>query len=211
MKLRSMNDRSRPRRKRGLVGAAVAVMAIAAALVATSPNAQPAEAGFAANSGQTGCNGVNMAGYVSIGFRYLSLSSVMTTAEDWSRSNNINPTDIETYSTSSASADVVVRDLDYASYCGFDWFTTGNGGTIGLTTCDSVLPWSSCGQHTIRFSSTYANIATTSQRRALACHENGHAIGLTHASSSTTCMTPNVANPPTTYNPTEIGWINNAY
>ena len=211
MKIRSTTNGTRPRRKRGIVAIAVAVMAVTTALVATSPDAQPAEAGFAANSGQTGCNGVNMGGYVSLGFRYLSLSSAMTSAEDWSRSNNINPTDIETYGTSAATADVVVRDLDYASYCGFDWFDTRNGGTTGLTTCDSVLPWSSCGQHTIRFSTVYTNVATTSQRRALACHENGHAIGLTHATSDTTCMKPNVVNPPTTFNPTEIGWINNAY
>jgi hypothetical protein len=190
----------------------VAVFATAAALVSFSPASQPAEAGWVGASGAAGCNGVNMASSASISFYYLNLSSVMTSAQDYVRSNAIDPTDLASSSAGSltSTTDIIVRDLDYATYCGYDWFTSSSGGVTGLSTCDA-LTGSKCKQHSIRYSTNYVNIASTTQRRGLACHETGHSIGLSHASSDASCMKPEDSTPATGYNSTEVGWINAAY
>jgi hypothetical protein len=191
---------------------AIGAMAVVASLVAFSPGAPPATAGWAGNTGGTGCTAVNMAGYSSLSFYYWNLSGAMTSAEDWVRSNDVDPTDLGTYNIVSQSADVVVRDLDYSTYCGLDWYSSSHGGgTTGLTTCDSLLANGRCSTHSIRYSTNYTSIASTSQRRGLACHETGHSIGLTHATSSSSCMVLGATNPAQGYNSTEIGWINAAY
>lgn len=200
----------RPRKSRKIAILAVGAMSVVASLLAFSPGSSPASAGWAGNTGRTGCTAVNMAGYSSLSVYYWNLSSAMTSAESWVRTNDVDSTDLGTYAINSTSADIVVRDLDYTDYCGMDWYvSSAGGGTTGLTTCDTLLANGRCDTHSIRFSTNYTGSATTSQRRNLACHESGHAIGLTHATSSSSCMTPGGTSQ--SYNSTEIGWINAAY
>jgi hypothetical protein len=198
------------RRRVRLAMAAVAILG-AGAIVGLDTNAEPAEAGWAGITGATGCTGINAASVSNLGVYYWNLSSVMGAAQDWVNGAIVNPTDLNVYGYASQTADVVYRDLDYASYCGYDWYQVGSGGTTGLTTCDSLVGSGACKTHSVRFSTNYTNIASTTARRGLACHETGHAIGLTHATSSTTCMTPGNTSSVNQWNPTEIGWINAFY
>jgi hypothetical protein len=51
-------------------------------------------------------------------------------------------------------------------------------GLVGITWCENAATWVKCDQHYVRFKSGY------SVSRALACHESGHAVGLTHGSDA---------------------------
>jgi len=184
---------------------------LSVALVGLDASSEPAEAGWGGVSGSTGCSDINAASGSNLGAFYYYLSSPMASAQDYVFANVIAPTDLSTYSSPTMPTDLIYRDLDYSTYCGLRWYTPGLGGTTGLTTCDS-LAWAGgpCSSHTIRFSTVFSNGTSTSGRRALACHESGHAIGLTHASGSTSCMLPGTTSV-TTWNPTEQGWINAFY
>lgn len=200
--------------RRYLAGAIVAGFAVTAALVAYSPDAGPANASnWSGASGVSGCGGVNRADNAAHYFWYADLSGHMTNAVDWARSNDIDPTDITTYDDGAldAQTDVVVRDDYYVDYCGVDWYTAEVGGVIGLTTCDSVNAARECEKHTIRFSNTYTRYAETTERRGLACHENGHALGLLHSTANTSCMRSADPTPAQDYDAHDVAHINGNY
>lgn len=53
-----------------------------------------------------------------------------------------------------------------------------SGNTIGQTWCDDAVTATRCDQEYVRFrAATYVN-------RELACHETGHAVGLTHGADA---------------------------
>ena len=195
---------------RGRVAAIVGGIALVVASLAVGA---PASAGWAGATGGTGCSGaVNMAGDATISFTYSSVASDMSTSMDWNRTQNLDPTDLVTSVTPSTSADVVVYENSYTTYCGQDWWSaSGGGGVTGFTTCDSLLSNNRCKQHSIRFSGPWAAGASLTNRRYVACHESGHAVGLTHSTLDTTCMKYNDSSPVTVYNSTEKGYINSAY
>jgi hypothetical protein len=171
--------------------------------------AAPASAGFSGASGGTGCNAVNMARDATVGVYYVN-TSLYTSALNWTLSTNLNATDVTpTVLSSSSGADVLVYEGAYTDYCGYDWYQ-GVNGTIGLTTCGSLLSNDRCNLHTIRLSTTYANDATTWQERDLACHETGHSVGLTHTSSTSSCMYSG-SDTASSYNSTDVGYLNSAY
>lgn len=118
-----------------------------------------------------------------------TIRSQVSSAVNYSRAYNLDPTDLVTgYDSSLDSAtDVIVRDQDYVDYCGITWHSPTSGGTIGLATCDSRTGLK-CEQHTVRFDLSYIANATTSEERGLACHELGHSVGLTHRDSECGCM-----------------------
>lgn len=186
-------------------------MLASTALVGLDVAPQPAEAGWAGISSGTGCNSVNAARAASLGGYYWNLSSQMADAQEWVFGYIFNPTDLFAYSDPTPTTDLVYRDLDYSTYCGYDWYAPGQGGITGLTTCDSLMGSGACRTHSIRFSTVYSGSASVTARRGLACHETGHAIGLTHATSASTCMTPGNSSTVNQWNPTEIGWINAFY
>ncbi len=131
-------------------------------------------------------------------FHYVSLNSAVQSAVAWTRTYNYDPTDVNTGydSTLDSATDVIVRNQDYTTYCGFTWHTPTSPGTIGLATCDS-LSGLKCEQHTVRFDISYFNAANQSNERGLACHEIGHTLGLTHRDADNGCMKTNA--PQNTY------------
>lgn len=147
---------------------------------------------FSGLTGATGCTALNMADNSGHSYWYEDLQSENVAATDWTRVNNMDPTDINTSRASSLSSltDVVVRDRYYVDYCGYDWYSTSSGGIVGLVTCDSLVSGSSrCEQHSMRMSNTFTDNTTTTNVRGLACHENGHTIGLAHrAADAPSCM-----------------------
>jgi len=147
---------------------------------------------FSGITGATGCTALNQADNASHSYQYIDLSSYMDSATDYARANAIDPTDVNTVidGTPDALTDVLVRDRYYDDYCGYNWWTASAGGVIGLATCDSLSPTSRCEPHTVRYSNVWGDGASTSHRRWLSCHENGHSLGLTHRDAFDSCMTP---------------------
>ncbi len=166
-------------------------------------------------SASLGCNGVNnSADSISHGYWYNSaLSSAMAQATSWARANAIDPTDINTFDVPALApdTDVVVYDQDYTNWCGQPW--NGSGGfVIGMTHCVSLAsnPANACEKSEVRYDESYTNGATTTRRRNLACHENGHTLGLDEETAGTSCMR-STATDNTTYGSGDITWINLKY
>lgn len=169
------------------------VIGFCAAAALAAVVAPPAIAGnFTGANGRTGCsNGspVNMADNRDHYFWYENVTSAVSSAVNYTRTNVYNPTVINTHNDSSnkSTTDVVVRDEDYSTYCGYSWH--GSGGSLwGLTTCDSTNSASECEKHTVRYDLSYFNAAGTTDERGLACHETGHTLGLTHRDTDSRCM-----------------------
>lgn len=152
---------------------------IAVVAFLASPGAADNYDGFAAG----GCNDVAEADNATHNFQYVDLSSAMDSATDYIRTDIINPTDVNTSidPTPDSHTDVIVRDRYYVDYCGKDWRGDSPGGVIGLYVCDDIdYPSVNCDQATVRYSSFYVDDASQTNERKLACHENAHALGLTH-------------------------------
>jgi hypothetical protein len=166
-------------------------------------------------SASLGCEGVNnSADSISHGYWYNSaLSSTMAQATSWARTNAIDPTDINTFSAPSLAVDtdVVVYDQDYTRLCGEYW--DGSGGfVVGMTHCVSLAtnPANACEKTEVRYDESYTNRVTTTRRRNLACHENGHTLGLDEEFAGTSCMRSH-ATDYTTFTSGDITWINLNY
>jgi hypothetical protein len=114
---------------------------------------------------------------------------------NWSRTNNLDPTNIDTSldATLDVHTDVVVRNGDYENgWCGNFWGPAQNpgiAGTVAVVTCDYLLSGSGgkCDRFTMFLLRWYLMGQTTSDRRKVACHENGHTVGLEHAAHPS-CM-----------------------
>lgn len=172
-----------------------------ALFVLLGPQVGPARAdNFAGPTSATGCTMLNMADNYEHTYYYSGLTSAVSAALDWTRTNNLDPTEMTSVTVSSVTAatDVVAYDADYTTYCGYTWNGSG-GSTIGLVTCVS-LSGSTCEKHELRFDTSYTSGATVTNRRSLACHENGHTVGLAHRASSDSCM-PATLNGVTQYSP----------
>jgi long-subunit fatty acid transport protein len=160
-----------------------ALMLLAGVHVATAPQADA----FAWRTGSAslGCDGItNSADSAAHGYWYLSsLSAAMATATNSARANYVDPTDITTFNAPSLASDtdVVVTDQDYTDFCGKAWHGSG-GVVIGQAMCVSlaVNPANACEKHEVRYDESYVASASGLQRISMACHENGHTLGLTH-------------------------------
>lgn len=147
-------------------------------------------------------------------FYYSSLSADMVGATTWNRLNNLDPTAINTSTTTTVTAttDVVVYDTDYATYCGYAW--DGSGGTlIGLVTCVSLNSASECEKHEMRYDTSWTASRSTTWQRALACHESGHTLGLKHrdnTASDSGCL-PDTQVAITHYSNHDLAHIANQY
>lgn len=139
------------------------------------------------------CAGGNSADSSYHTFYYNSgLSSVMRSATDYARAYAIDPMDLNTAMVALAvDTDVVVYDQDYDRRCLLAWHPTPMGVT-GLAECRTLTPnpAGACEKAEVRYDESYTSIATTTERRWIACHELGHTLGLTHNESypDTSCM-----------------------
>jgi len=204
---------SHPRRRRRAVAVLTIVAALATALVVFAPVSQPADAVFSGSTGKTGCSAVNMGHTRYPKFWYSGLTSRVALHADYVRNYIIDTSDISTSKDTSldANTNIVIMDGAYTTTCGFDWYDELNGGTLALTTCDTIYSSGDCRQHSMRISTTYFTDATLGQARGLMCHEAGHAFGLMHASSSGTCMKYGVTNPAQDWDASEMSQINANY
>jgi hypothetical protein len=187
-----VRDRSAVRR-RGRAGWGLIALGMLISL------ALPVDAGATNFTGATfagGCTG-NVADNRSHFFWYSGLTATTTAAVNWSRTNNYDPTDINTANSGGQTnlTDVVVFDEDYEGlFCG-RYFCCNNGsGWIGFSSCQSLTPPGRCEQDFLYFDLDFMGPQTTVLERSLACHEIGHSVGLMHRSGS--CMQdPLVSNP----------------
>lgn len=115
--------------------------------------------------------------------------------------------------SATALTDVIVYDRYYGDYCGYAWTNGSGSGIVGLVTCDGIVSVSNnrCEQHSLRISNTFIDNSGTFEQRSVACHENGHTLGLQHrAESAQSCM-PAVAINTATYDAHDQAVINGNY
>ncbi|MEV6965877.1 matrixin family metalloprotease [Hamadaea sp. NPDC051192] len=173
----------------------------------------PAAANFSGATGATGCNDLNKADNATHSFHNVDLSTAMVNATSWARTNNVDPTDINTTTDPSLDGltDVVVRDRYYVDFCGHDWYRSStNGGVVGLATCDDTNSADECEQHTVRYNNYFVDNTSLTNERGLACHEIGHTLGLAHRTSKS-CMQQGYPKPLNNYSAHDAEHINNNY
>lgn len=139
---------------------------------------------FSGANSLTGCGGnspVNMADDATHYVWHENLVSTTGAALLTAYANIYNPLDTDMVGDSSNGphTDLVNRDEDYTSYCGYTWDGPGLN-YWGLTTCDSIWPSGRCDKHTVRYDNSDIDGMTADQRVGLACHETGHSFGLRH-------------------------------
>jgi hypothetical protein len=176
-------------RRLAAAGCAV-VLCLGSTLLATTP---ASATNFSGITGLTGCDELNQADNATHNFEYIDLNADNTAATNWVRTNVIDPTVINTSidSTPDEHTDVNVIDRYYTDYCGYNWYTSSSGGTIGATKCDLLSSTNRCDRHSVRYSNYWTDIASNTGRRWLACHENGHGLGLLHRyENADGCMSP---------------------
>ena len=125
---------------------------------------------------------------------YQSLAADTITALNSSRTQDYNPTDLNTFNEDVLTNQTVAIDYDYSgTICGFQWWENGqDGGKIGFSRCMIVVPGGSkCDQNRLDFDNDWMGPGQPSGvKQSLACHEFGHAMGLAHIDPSVTnsCM-----------------------
>lgn len=138
----------------------------------------------------TGCNaGPHLDDGGTHTFQYESTTVGVTNMENWTRTYVYDPTGLTTSFSSGTAVDVIVRDQDYTTYCGYTWHGSGSGTVyVGLYVCEAVTASGKCERSSIRFDLSYVNNTTETNRRGLACHETGHTAGLKHYDVYVGCM-----------------------
>jgi len=175
----------------------LAVILFAVCIVVLHQSLAAAHLAGAGNT--TSCTGFNRTEDRSVTFWYSSLDNVTAEAANWARTNSIDPTDVNTSgASSSSSADVIVNDANYTTYCGYNWHSTGT--TVGLARCTTSHVSGNfqgyCDQHNIYIDTSYFSGTTQFNQRALLAHEIGHTIGAYHE-TGTTVMVVNLPAPTT--------------
>lgn len=158
----------------------------------------------------TGCGPVNSADSASHGYWYSGdLTHAMAAATDWARANNVDPTDITTFSvpTLAFDTDVPVYDQNYSSWCDSSWHPQADG-LVGLSQCVSLAtnPAGACEKNDVRHDESFTSTASLANQRGLACHENGHTLGLGHplAGDSESCVKTGYPKPLLNYSTHEV-------
>lgn len=118
--------------------------------------------------------------YINLGaqqvYYYGNLRTYSADATTWTRSNNINPTNMSTSLTSNHdSSHVHVTD----EYYGATW--------VGATSCQVYAGNNRCQHWHVKYDLSNWDGWQTYQRRHNACHETGHSTGLDHTSAAS-CM-----------------------
>lgn len=97
--------------------------------------------------------------------------------------------------TPDASTDTEHFDRYYVDHWDLDWDGSSSGYNLyAFAKCvkywpraSDTAPWL-CDQYEVRYDLADVDRFTTTQRKALACHEVGHTVGLDHSNESSSCM-----------------------
>jgi len=110
--------------------------------------------------------------------------------------NSYNPTDLSVaYHSSGVYSGTAETDIVYQG--GSSGMT---GSTIGFTWCNDATDSLRCDQHYVRFRSD-ADV-----ERELACHETGHAVGLTHGHEASPMLANNDGRLGCMETPNSLSW-----
>lgn len=112
-------------------------------------------------------------------FNYQDLNDGNREASDRARHQDLNPTDIETSMSDQESADVIVRDDNYITYCGFGW-DGPRANYLGLAECLYINHHNECARFGVKYDTSDTNDWGDNGRQELACEEFGHTVGLVH-------------------------------
>lgn len=178
------------------VGFIIFVLGVASVAYANFGSTDRSACGYSqGNSGPSpATNCVSLANNRTHAVRYVSLGDQWTgidAATTWSLANHYNPTDLVAYVTTTDSVpDVWVYDAFYGNNGIFAWVDcpADNSGTGG----SGQLQW--CRGQKLRYNASLEGQYTSglTARRALACHELGHTVGLRHnthsGSAGDSCM-----------------------
>ncbi|WP_147425374.1 hypothetical protein [Bailinhaonella thermotolerans] len=171
---------------RAVLGAVLALGAVGG----LAPGAQANDFGYPsgccsfADNGQHWYNDDSLESRTKSAFRYamgnLDAQSVMSDAYD---------------ASPNASTDVEAYDAYYVDTWDLDWDGSTTGYNLyGYAKCvKAIAPTPSeddwrCDQYEVRFDLRDVDGFSTDQRRALACHEVGHTVGLSHSTESSSCL-----------------------
>lgn len=196
-----------------LVGRLALVGALTVALTCVSVGTAAAHLSGPTNS--TACTDFNrIEPEAAVTFWYLDLNTTTITDVNWARTNSVDPTDVNTSGASSQStADVVVEDSNYSTFCGFTWHSSTADGVVGLAKCNAL--WSGpftgyCDRFGVYIDTSFTGATTQANRRALAAHEIGHTLGAYHE-SGTTVMVQGYPKPTTAFGTHVTTEINNVF
>lgn len=135
------------------------------------------------------------------------LTSAVSSAQTWSKSNNVSPLDVNplVYGCQYPvyyKYEIVVYDYDY-----------GDTGWAGRWTCVNkqyVSGIDNCKAAKIQIHTDHINGSNTNYDKAVLCHEHGHALGLAHNGGST-CMTNPATSSNKYYKSSEKSELNGIY
>ncbi len=136
-------------------------------------------------------------------FYHVNLTSFMHNASVWNETYHINPTDVvvgHADRTSSINDGVNLHDDYY-------------GDTTWAARWSCLAYYSNrCLFSQIQYNLTHISSGNTDYHRAVACHEEGHALGLDHVSSTTfSCMVTPATSLKRIYSDHDISIINSKY
>ena len=172
----------------GLVLALLGVLMVTGVVAATNFGG-PRDAGVHCDTTPSSQCVANNASH-TVYFEYAT--SALRDATLWAMTNYNNvapPIDMAEVFPPATDRDVTVRG-DYVGYTGW-WAATMCATNASYGGAESPLPgtrW--CRPQILQFNRTYeaSKYPTTTNKRAVACHELGHTVGLQHTTSTTSCM-----------------------
>lgn len=119
-------------------------------------------------------------------FFYSDLSADMIAVSDEALADDYVPTNLDTYYGTFSGSDVIVRDFDYNTYCGYNWDGAPDY-LLALAECRELNASNECAHFAVRFDRDDMDNLGPNQRQSVACHEYGHTVGLEHRDAG--CMT----------------------
>lgn len=213
-------------RHRAAVAAAVAIALVAVA----APQALADN--WVGPTNRTGCQ-QNITDTVGQNYFNVAADSRLWNQISWTRTNNIDPTDVNTSTATSWTTltDVGVWTSDWSGNTQCNWTDPATGRVwlqpwcceaatyttdtrtqipfiLAAAWCETTNSAQECEQHRLYYDTDDINQNSwgTNYLRNIACHETGHTLGLTHVGG--TCMAPSADPAQVGYSVDQKGHIN---
>lgn len=167
-----------------------AAVTVATVLITVLASAAPTAAeNFSGFSPTNTCDDLVVTNNANYYAQYSNLSSAVTSAVTSTLNNDYAPTDLSIfYTTSSTVADVVYKDFNLTTECGFNFDAPGGPGAY--TRCIRLLDFE-CDLHGVWFDDDDVDGGGATYRAYITCHEAGHTVGLSHKTepyTGSSCM-----------------------